>query len=51
MEVRVQSLAQHSGLKDVMLLQLRRRLAVVAQIQSLAWEHPYTVGGAIKKKC
>ena len=37
-EVQVRSLARHSGLKDLALLQLQGKVA--ALIQSLAWESP-----------
>ena len=35
---------------DLALLWLWHRLAAAALIQPLAWEPPYTVGGAQKKK-
>ena len=49
-EMQVQSLAQCNGLKALALPQLQHRLAVMAQIQSLAWELPYAMVVAIKKK-
>ena len=39
--------AQHTGLKDPVLLQLCYKVAPVAQIRSLAWELP---GAAIRGK-
>ena len=33
----------------VLLLWLWRRLAAVAPIRPLAWEHPYAMGAALKK--
>ena len=45
----VQSPAQDSGLKDLVLLQLWL-VADVAWIQYLAGELPYAMGAAIKKK-
>ena len=48
-EVRVQSLAQHSGLKDLSLPQLLHTwVAAVAWIQSLGQELPYTNGAVMK---
>ena len=47
MRMQVQSL---SGLKDLVLPWLRRRLAATALIGSLAWELPYATGAALKKK-
>ena len=46
-DVRVQSLILHSGLKDPMSPQLWFRLQLWL-IQSLAWELPYAVGVAKK---
>ena len=46
----VPPLSQHSGIKDLALLQLWCRLLAVAEIQSLAQELPYVAGAAIKKK-
>ena len=48
-EAGVQSLAQCSGLKDLVLPQLQHRLQL-AWIQSLAWELPCAMGAAILKK-
>ena len=47
MRMQVQSL---SGLKDLVLPWLRRRLAATALIGSLAWELPYATGADLKKK-
>ena len=35
---------------DLVLLGLWRRLAAVALIRPLAWEPPYAIGAALKKK-
>ena len=35
---------------DLALLWLRRSLAAIAPIQPLAWEFPYMVGAALKRK-
>ena len=39
----------HGGDLDPEVLWLWCRLAVVAQIQPLAWEPPYAAGGALEK--
>ena len=40
----------HRHGSDLALLWLWRRLAAVAPIRSLAWEHPYAAGAALKSK-
>ena len=50
MRMQVCSLALLSGLKDPALLWLWCRLAAAALIQPLAWELPYAVGMALKRK-
>ena len=42
-EVKVSFPAQHSGLKDLALLQLWHRLKLLVQIQSLAGKLPYAI--------
>ena len=46
----VQSLAQHRGLKDLGVAIAVVLVAAVAQIQSLAREHPCAMGAARKEK-
>ena len=40
----------HRGGLDLTLLWLRHRASATAPIQPIAWEPPYTVGVALKKK-
>ena len=48
MEVQVQSPPQHSGLNSV--ATAVAQVAAAAWIWSLAWELPYAVGSAVRKK-
>ena len=50
MRMWVRSLALLSGSKYPALPQAAAQVADAARIQSLAWEHPYATGTALKKK-
>jgi len=50
MRIWVQSLALISGLRIQHFHELWCRLAAIALIQPLAWELPYAMGAALKKR-